>query len=456
MKCPKCGYLGFETTDRCRNCGYDFSLAPFSSEPELPLRDTNKDQTADFDLPNISKPVDSMTPSSLDLDRLFGTETPAAPAPPPMASLSLESPVVAAPIAPLPRMRASSSFIPSSAKFPKPTPEVEMELMDKRAPLPEQIMSPVLPQRPRLPNTQVMDMPKPVQEEPDYTINVADVEIPMDLSKIPTAKPTFNTPAPEELAIEPPTPAAPPPAPVMAAAVVEPVEPKPAEPEPVERVAPVEPVEPAVSVDVLPFVSAPIAPPPARPPLAVRRSTPEVVRGRRNTPRPARTEPTLGLEPEKPAVSTAFRSVTSIPAPSTAEPPALGARVFADLIDVLLLASIDAAVLVLTLRITGLTMVWDDLRVVPAVPFVGFLALLAFGYVAAFTVAGGQTIGKMLMGIRVIGDDGHAVDAAGGVLRALGCALVPLTLGLSYIPVLVTSDRRALHDRLAGTRVVAR
>ena len=30
MKCPKCGYLGFEHVDRCRNCGYDFALAPMS------------------------------------------------------------------------------------------------------------------------------------------------------------------------------------------------------------------------------------------------------------------------------------------------------------------------------------------------------------------------------------------------------------------------------------------
>ena len=26
MKCPKCLYIGFETGDRCKNCGYDFSL----------------------------------------------------------------------------------------------------------------------------------------------------------------------------------------------------------------------------------------------------------------------------------------------------------------------------------------------------------------------------------------------------------------------------------------------
>jgi uncharacterized RDD family membrane protein YckC len=32
---------------------------------------------------------------------------------------------------------------------------------------------------------------------------------------------------------------------------------------------------------------------------------------------------------------------------------------------------------------------------------------------------------------------------------------VPITLGLSYVPALFSSDHRALHDRLAGTRVVS-
>ena len=34
MKCPKCHYLGFETGDRCKHCGYDFSLMAPASEPE--------------------------------------------------------------------------------------------------------------------------------------------------------------------------------------------------------------------------------------------------------------------------------------------------------------------------------------------------------------------------------------------------------------------------------------
>jgi len=44
MKCPKCLYIGFETGDRCKNCGYDFSLLgmadddPVAAPPELPMR----------------------------------------------------------------------------------------------------------------------------------------------------------------------------------------------------------------------------------------------------------------------------------------------------------------------------------------------------------------------------------------------------------------------------------
>jgi uncharacterized RDD family membrane protein YckC len=139
---------------------------------------------------------------------------------------------------------------------------------------------------------------------------------------------------------------------------------------------------------------------------------------------------------------------------SLIETPALSARVGAGVIDTVLLAAINLAVLFLTLRITGLQNTLEDVRVLPPIPLAGFLALLAFSYVAAFTVAGGQTVGKMIMNLRVIGADGRPVDAASGMLRAVGWMLVPVTLGLSYVPALVTSDHRALHDRLAGTRVV--
>jgi uncharacterized RDD family membrane protein YckC len=179
----------------------------------------------------------------------------------------------------------------------------------------------------------------------------------------------------------------------------------------------------------------------------------------RNRPRPARpalSEP-LQLEPEPPengqSAQSARGSVSETVA-SLIETPSLGARVGAGIIDTILLVGLDVAILYLTLRVTGLQNTMDDIRVLPVIPFGGFLALLAFGYVASFTVAGGQTIGKMLLSLRVIGDDGRPIDAAGGMLRAAGCMLVPLTFGLSYVPALVTADHRALHDRIAGTRVV--
>ena len=83
MKCPKCGYLGFETTDRCRNCQYDFSLAPFSPEPELTLHgdDARSNRPTDFELPPIKRQADTPSATALDLDRLFGDPEPASSPP---------------------------------------------------------------------------------------------------------------------------------------------------------------------------------------------------------------------------------------------------------------------------------------------------------------------------------------------------------------------------------------
>ena len=72
-----------------------------------------------------------------------------------------------------------------------------------------------------------------------------------------------------------------------------------------------------------------------------------------------------------------------------------------------LLLGMDAVVLHLTLKICGLR-VRRYRRRCPPMPFVAFLVLLNGGYVAAFTAAGGQTIGKMLTGIRVVTSEGDA------------------------------------------------
>jgi uncharacterized RDD family membrane protein YckC len=60
----------------------------------------------------------------------------------------------------------------------------------------------------------------------------------------------------------------------------------------------------------------------------------------------------------------------------------------------------------------------------------------------------------MVCGVRVIGDDGRRIDAASAVVRGAGWLVTAGTLGVLFLPALFRPDRRAPHDRLAGTRVV--
>ena len=195
---------------------------------------------------------------------------------------------------------------------------------------------------------------------------------------------------------------------------------------------------------------SPVATPRAvtTPPLAVRRATPEVPRVRpRQTSRPVRLEgfaaPTLaglGLPP--------------IPAADRV-PPLAGAsptrRCFAAAIDLLVLGAIDAGVVYFTLRLAGLD--FGDIALLPWAPLVSFFLLLNGGYFVTFAGVGGQTIGQMTFGLKVIGDDGTALAFGTATLRTLAWlfSVLPLGLGLWFA---LGADHRALHDRLTATRVV--
>jgi uncharacterized RDD family membrane protein YckC len=96
-----------------------------------------------------------------------------------------------------------------------------------------------------------------------------------------------------------------------------------------------------------------------------------------------------------------------------------------------------------------------DWAVVPAAPLLTFLLLLKLAYFTAFTAVGGQTIGKMAARIRVVTDQDTAVDAPTAVRRTIVAALSTVVFGLGFIPALFGTERRALHDRVAHTRVVA-
>jgi uncharacterized RDD family membrane protein YckC len=131
-------------------------------------------------------------------------------------------------------------------------------------------------------------------------------------------------------------------------------------------------------------------------------------------------------------------------------------RLGAATVDALLLGGLSAGMVWATLRWCELPI--QQVRVLPIAPTVAFLLLVGLGYLLLFTAAGGQTIGKMLFGIRVVGDEtpystGGALSLRQAVYREVVSLPSILALGLGFLPGLF-GEERALHDRLAQTRVV--
>ena len=325
MKCPKCSYLGFERVDRCRNCGYDFSLTSPLPEPDFTIRREVETANPLEDLSLIDAASEWRHASPLsdvgaDLDRVFG-----APDPQPSRAAGL------------------SMSLAAVAEPPRPIPAPREEL------------------------------------------------------------PLFGPPIPDD-----------------------------------------EPLITRAS--------------PPRPPLAVRRATPEVPK-LRSEPQ-LRTpsfdlaldvgdpSPVTTVQPADRVISTAWDSDRD----DEPQDAGVGARLLAVLIDLLILAVIDAVVVYFTMQLCYLTI--EDLGILPKGPLVAFLFVQNGGYLVAFT-AGGQTLGKMVAGIRVVQSDSEgSLDLGRAFLRTLMWVVLAVPAGLGFLTALFSRDHRGLHDRFAGTRVV--
>ena len=197
---------------------------------------------------------------------------------------------------------------------------------------------------------------------------------------------------------------------------------------------------------------------PPRPPLAVRRSTPTPTRMRPRASAPPPEALTLNLgEPATGEAGPAARQEpddrTDASSPGRAAEAAAtpGRRVTAAAIDLGLIGLVDLVVLHFTLVLCGLTM--NDIHVLPVVPMMAFFLVLNGGYLVLFTGTLGQTLGKMAAQIEVVSDRRGGMDLRRATLRAGAILLSLLPAGLGWVTALV-GDHRALHDRLAGTRVV--
>jgi uncharacterized RDD family membrane protein YckC len=83
-----------------------------------------------------------------------------------------------------------------------------------------------------------------------------------------------------------------------------------------------------------------------------------------------------------------------------------------------------------------------------------FTVLFAVLYPAVLHALAGQTIGKLVVGVRVVATDGDLLPGGAALLRAVvhwGSLVV--MLGLGHVLAGLRKDKRALHDLLAGSRV---
>ncbi len=86
--------------------------------------------------------------------------------------------------------------------------------------------------------------------------------------------------------------------------------------------------------------------------------------------------------------------------------------------------------------------------------WVGVALLASPIYFITLFATTGQTIGKAVLGVRVVRLDGRAMTFKTGAVRWLGYFVSVITLGLGFFWVIVDSRRQGFHDRMANTSVI--
>jgi uncharacterized RDD family membrane protein YckC len=162
-----------------------------------------------------------------------------------------------------------------------------------------------------------------------------------------------------------------------------------------------------------------------------------------------------GGSDEIPVAAPAAASARPRPRPAGAsetkggEPAGFGIRFLAFLVDEMILG--------IPLLLGGLAWM-TSFALGPSTSLAG-TALSLYGlfclfYYVYFWGARGATPGKSLLGLTIVTESGETPIGYGrALLRLAGYGASSLLLGLGFLLIAFSPDRRALHDRIAGTRV---
>ena len=81
--------------------------------------------------------------------------------------------------------------------------------------------------------------------------------------------------------------------------------------------------------------------------------------------------------------------------------------------------------------------------------------ILAMVYFIILHGFGGQTIGKLILGLRVVSTTGTTISSGVAFLRWVGALISTLPLAMGFLWAIFDREHCTWHDKLSGTRVIA-
>lgn len=84
------------------------------------------------------------------------------------------------------------------------------------------------------------------------------------------------------------------------------------------------------------------------------------------------------------------------------------------------------------------------------VVLVGVILAILYGLLDAHS----GTVGKMILGLKVINESNQKIDLNTAILRSLCKGLIPFNAFISLVTILQNEDKKSLHDIIMKTRVV--
>lgn len=139
----------------------------------------------------------------------------------------------------------------------------------------------------------------------------------------------------------------------------------------------------------------------------------------------------------------------------TVEVVGFGRRLAAALLDLLLLGFLT---FMLVTAIGFAALFIDIFRPEQIIPFDKLIilaaAIFALVYYVGYWSSSGQTLGKSMLGLKVVDGTGSPLSTGKAILRFLGYLISAAIFSLGFVWIAFDQKRQGWHDKIAGTYVV--